>query len=176
MKKVIDVKLSPAGIAKAIKQLEFYKSDFKVKCILFRLRYAEKVKDVAKELYSKAWYNDWIGRGRMQGEEMPWIPLTIENTEEQTILIANNEAAVFIEFGAGVYHNGAAGTSPHPLGRGLGFTIGSYPPAPSKGVNEAWTVPGEGVTRGTASQQILYRAVRYVQPEIEDIAREVFGE
>lgn len=36
------------------------------------------------------------------------------------------EQAVFVEFGAGVYYNGAAGSSPHPYGVELGYTIGDY--------------------------------------------------
>lgn len=175
MKKVIDVKLSPAGIAKAISQLEAYRRDFIEKTKLFRLRFALKVRENARELYSNAWYNDWIGKGKEQGEEMPWIPVTIDNNDDYTAVVAGG-VAIFIEFGAGVYHNSPVGTSPHPLGRGLGFTIGSYPPAPSQGSQEAWSVPGEGITRGTAAQRVLYYAVRYAQPEVEDIAREVFGE
>ena len=184
MKKVIDVKLSPAGIAKAISQLEAYRRDFIEKTKEFRLRFAERVKDIAGEMYANAWYEDIVAEKRngyvVPGngiQPAPTIPLTIETTDEYTAVVAG-DVAVFIEFGAGVYHNGAAFSSPHPLGAGLGFTIGSYPPPPSKGIRKAWGFyRGDTViiTHGTKSQKILYYAVRYAQAEVEDIARKVFG-
>ena len=184
MKKVIDVKLSPAGVAKAISQLKAYKRDFIEKTKLFRLRFAERVKDIAEEMYAETYYEDIVAVKRngvvSRGAGLlpsPTIPVNIETTDDYTAVVAG-DVAVFIEFGAGVYYNGAAGSSPHPLGAGLGYTIGSYPPAPSKGRRKAWGFyEGDTVyiTHGTASQRVLYLSVRYAQAEVEDIARKVFG-
>ena len=63
----------------------------------------------------------------------------------------------------------------------LGFAIGMYPPFyrpdgsyPSAGAKEMWYVGDEqDFTRGTEAQMVLYKAVRYTIPEVEDIVKEV---
>lgn len=54
------------------------------------------------------------------------VQVSIDERENVSIVIAAGEDAVWVEFGAGVYHNGSAGSSPHPKGSELGFTIGGY--------------------------------------------------
>lgn len=174
--KTITVELSSDSIGSAIKQLKWARAQTKTNCVLYRLRVAEKIKEIAHELYRSAWYNDIVGGSRMEGENLPAMFMSIENSEEMTALVINNQVAIFIEFGAGVYHNGPAFSSPHPWGSELGFTIGSYPEhkVPSKGVNPSWDT-GEGyVTRGTEAQLVLWRAVKMVDAYLEDIAKEVF--
>lgn len=174
--KRITVELTHDGIADAIKQMKIVRAMTKTNCVLFRIEVAKKIEEIAQDLYSMAWYNDIVGGERMEGENLPVMWTSIENTEEYTALVVNNDIAVFIEFGAGVYHNGPAFSSPHPWGSELGFTIGSYPEhkVPSKGVNPSWDT-GEGyATRGTEAQLVLWRAVKMVDAYLEDIAKEVF--
>lgn len=69
------------------------------------------------------------------------------------------EQAVFVEFGAGVYYNGSPGSSPHPYGVELGFTIGDY--GLGLGKNETWEYTKNGkyhITHGTPAAMPLYNA------------------
>lgn len=69
------------------------------------------------------------------------------------------EQAVFVEFGAGVYYNGSPGTSPHPYGVELGFTIGDY--GLGLGKNDTWEYVKNGkyhITHGTPAAMPLYHA------------------
>ena len=82
-----------------------------------------------------------------------------------------------MEFGAGVYYNGAVGSSPNPLGTELGFTIGSY--GLGNGRKEVWGYTGEDgqihLTHGAPASMPLYKAVQSVSRDIVRIAREVFS-
>ena len=85
------------------------------------------------------------------------------------------EDAVWIEFGAGVYHNGSPGSSPHPHGAELGMTIGGF--GKGNGKKEVWGFYEEGelkLSRGTPAKMPMARAVSTVCNEISEIAREVF--
>ena len=92
------------------------------------------------------------------------------------MVIANGEDAVWVEFGAGVYHNGSVGSSPHPKGAELGMTIGSY--GNGRGSRRVWGYYDEGglvLTRGTPAQMPMYSAAKAVCEKIDEIARRVFG-
>lgn len=92
-----------------------------------------------------------------------------------TVVYAFGEHAVFIEFGAGVYYNGAPGSSPHPRGDDLGFTIGSY--GKGNGVKKVWGFYGSDglhLTHGTPAQMPMYKAEMAAVNDIVNIAREVF--
>jgi len=167
--KELDVPLTEAGIHEAIRWLQTRKIMFEICCKSYRKAVAEKIMAIAEQLYSSAWYNDLVDGGK---QPAPTIPMDIIEEEDQTILVAGG-AAIFIEFGAGIHHNTPIFNSPHPYGSDLGFTIGSYPGVhgvPSWGQFDSW-----GGTYGTEAQMVLYRAVRMVEPYLEDIAKEVFG-
>ena len=70
------------------------------------------------------------------------------------------EQAVFVEFGAGVYYNGSPGTSPHPYGVELGYTIGDY--GWGFGRSEEWGYTNANgkyrLTHGTPAAMPLYNA------------------
>lgn len=170
-KRNVDVLLSPQGVSQAIDELKAVKRTFEGRAWEFRHKFAVRVMREADTMYHKAWYNDWVGGERGAG----LVPTQVVETEEASIVVASG-AAIFIEFGAGVYHNGDVGTSLHPLGRQLGFTIGSYPSKhpPSQGAKPFWEVDGR-LTRGTEAQMVLYYALRYSLPYVEEIASEVFG-
>lgn len=171
--KIVVVNLTPRGIDEAIDRMKAIKRTFEDNCFHFRHAVAERVMKNANDLYAQAWYNDWVGSGK--GPAL--VPMIIEETEEASILVAGSPA-IFIEFGAGIYHNGGTiFTSLHPYGVQLGFTIASYPEhgVPSQGRFNAWEYDGR-ITHGTEAQLVLYNAVRYTLPDIEDIAREIFDD
>jgi hypothetical protein len=101
--------------------------------------------------------------------------MSIEERDNLSVVIADGEDAVWVEFGAGVHHNGSAGSSPHPSGAELGFTIGGY--GKGRGKRETWGYYEDGelrLTHGTPATMPMYRAVKTVCDELTNITREVF--
>lgn len=186
MSKNIYFGLSESSIDRAIKELQEYKTEFDKKCKVFRHAVAERVKQYADAEYANTWYNDLV----IGGKQSVYIPTYVEETDEASIVVAEGLAAVFIEFGAGIHHNGGKGMlwrSPHPWGMELKATIGSFPDRaliPSQGQYDTWGGIGRkgssGVgstpeTYGTQAQMPLYKAWNYAMADIEDIAKEIFN-
>lgn len=171
-KKKIVVSLSSAGIDRAIKELEMYEREIERKTVLLRDRIAERLETLVKQGFSSATVDQSI---RLGGRS-PNVSVSIENREQISVVIASGEDAVWVEFGTGVFHNGSAGSSPHPKGRELGFLIGGY--GQGKGKQKTWSYYDGGelrVTHGTPAQMPMYNAVKIVCQEIVDIAKEVFA-
>lgn len=173
MSRVINVTLSSAGIDAALQELYTYKYRIERKAEELRERIAYLIAKDASAVFNSAVADDLIGEGAITGH----VEVSVEPSgDNMTVVIANGKDAVFMEFGAGVYYNGAVGSSPNPLGTGLGFTIGSY--GKGNGRKEVWGYKdGSGVhlTHGTPASMPLYKAVQSVLKDIEKIAREVFA-
>jgi hypothetical protein len=104
------------------------------------------------------------------------VDVSVEVRDNISVVIAHCEDAIWVEFGAGVYHNGSAGSSPHPKGAELGFAIGGY--GKGMGNRTIWGYYEDGelrLTHGTPSTMPMYNAVKTVSDGIVEIAREVFG-
>lgn len=100
---------------------------------------------------------------------------TLVTINHISVVIAAGEDAVWVEFGAGVYHNGSAGSSPHPKGAELGFTIGGY--GKGMGKRKTWGFYEDGelrLTHGAPAVMPMYNAMKTVCDEIASIAKEVF--
>lgn len=171
MRKEVTVNLTPEGIDRAIKEVTAFTGWYRIKCRQLREEVANRIAWSAEEGFRTASGNDII-----KGAWVP-SPVFVDVTHENTIsvVIASGPDAVFIEFGAGVYHNGMVFASPHPWGDHFGYAIGMYPPAPSKGVRNAWNIPNGGVTRGTPADMPMYKGVNKALSEMDDIIRQVFG-
>ena len=144
-KKVIRIRLSEKDIDRAIKELEQYKLEIIRKTELLRKKIAERIGTLAQSGFNGA------------------------------VVIAAGEDAVWVEFGAGVYHNGSAGSSPHPKGAELGFTIGGY--GKGMGKRKTWGFYEDGelrLTHGAPAVMPMYNAMKTVCDEIASIAKEVF--
>lgn len=170
-KKVITFDLSVRGINRAIKELEEYKQELLRKTDLLKNRIAEELRKEAEKGFSNAIVDDLVrGGGRPAN-----VSVSIDSRESITVVIAKGEDAIWCEFGAGVYHNGSAGSSPHPKGSELGFVIGGY--GKGKGKQNAWAFYENGelkVTRGTPAVMPMYNAVKLVSERVVQIAKEVF--
>lgn len=170
-KTVIRFGLSEREIDKAIKELEQYKQELIRKTALLREKVADKIAGLAQSEFNGAIVDDVL-KG---GVKIAQVTVSLSNTDDVSLVIANGKDAVWVEFGAGVYHNGSAGSSPHPEGSELGFTIGGY--GKGMGKKEVWGYY-EGdelrLTHGTPAIMPMYNAVKTVCDEIADIAREVF--
>ena len=171
-KKVITIDLfSEGSIAEAIRQIQDYKKEIEKKCEEFRRRVAEMIQQRAQQGFSGAIVDDLV-----KGARTAHVEVTVQSAEDNiTTVIANGQDAVWVEFGAGVHHNGAAGSSPNPYGAELGFTIGSFG---TKGTRDIWGFYEDGelhLTHGTPAAMPLFHAVQDSLDEIGSIAREVFG-
>lgn len=171
-KRVISFGLSSSDIDRAIKELADYKQDILKKTDLLRERVAQRLADEAEKGFNGAVLDDVIKGGRKFAQ----VDVSVDNRGSVTVVVANGEDAVWIEFGAGVYHNGSPGSSPHPSGAELGFVIGGF--GKGNGKKETWGYYEEGelkLTRGTPATMPMSRAITTVCDELSEIAKEVFG-
>lgn len=170
-KKVIRFGLSAREIDKAVRELERYKQDLIRKTDLLRERVGERLAELARSGFAGAVVDDLV-RG---GQRTAQVDVKIDSRENVTIVIASGEDAIWAEFGAGVHHNGSAGSSPHPKGTELGFTIGGY--GKGMGKKDTWGFYEDGelrLTHGAPATMPMYNALKTVCDEISEIAREVF--
>lgn len=164
----------PASVNRAAQEIRQYAQWVQRKTDELRERVAYFIAKDASAVFNTAVADDLIGEGFITGS----VDVVVENTNNTTTLvIANGKDAVFMEFGAGVYYNGAVGSSPNPLGTDLGYTIGSY--GKGNGRKEVWGFKdADGtvhLTHGVPASMPLYKAVQSVSNDIERIAREVFS-
>lgn len=172
-KKVIRICLSEKDIERAIKELEQYKRDIIRKTELLRKKVAERIGTLAQNGFNGAIVDDLTEDSG--GARRVEVQVSIDERENVSVVIAAGEDAVWVEFGAGVYHNGSAGTSPHPKGSELGFTIGGY--GKGMGKKDVWGFYEDGelrLTHGAPATMPMYNAMKTVCDEIASIAKEVF--
>ena len=171
-RKKITIGLSEQDIDRAIRELAQYETEFKQKVELLREKVADRLAVEAQSGFSGAVVDDLIKGGQKFAD----VKVSVDNRANLSVVVASGEDAVWVEFGAGVYHNSSPGSSPHPSGAELGFTIGSF--GKGNGKKETWGYYEEGelkLTRGTPATMPMYRAVQTVCDDIQSIAKEVFG-
>lgn len=176
MSKVITFELGTKSINQAIRQLNAYKTELETKTERLRELIAERIAWSASNGFSTAIADDiFTGEGdRPTGD----VQVSVDHKGDVSVVIADGNDAVFIEFGAGVYYNGSAGSSPHPKGAENNFLIGEY--GKGQGKRKAWALPGSTngnpiLTHGTPAAMPMYRGVVEVTNMIGELAREVFG-
>ena len=171
-KKIISFTLDKKDIARAIKELKQFKTDFLRKVETYRLRVTEDISNSASLNFSSATMEHTVRGDRRK----PNVNVSVDNRGNISVVVADGEDAVWCEFGAGVYYNGSVGSSPNPYGKALGFTIGSYGKGYGKG--KAWGYYDDAgelvITRGTPATMPMYNAAKEVTKRAIDIAREVF--
>lgn len=172
---VISFGLSPSEIDRAIRELEQFRQAFQAKCETLVERVAAVIASTAQTGFNGAVVDDLTELSG--GPRMAHVEVRTEKRGDTYVVIADGQDAVWVEFGAGVYHNGSAGQSPNPWSaqNNLGFTIGGFG---EKGKRNLWAFKdSEGVhfTHGTPSNMPMYNAVQAVRSEIAAIAQEVFG-
>ena len=175
-RKKISFALSTTDIDRAIKELADYKQDIQRKTDLFREKVAERLAEEAKKGFAGAVVDDVILEGGTHAPEYAQVDVSVDNRGSVTVVVASGEDAIRDEFGAGVYHTGSDGSSSHPHGVELGFTIGSF--GNGNGKKRTWGFYEDGelkLTHGTPANMPMSRAVTTVCNEIVPIAKEVFG-
>lgn len=169
-KKTIKCGLSQKSIQDAINQLKSYQGELKNKNELFVRRLAELGIPVIDQ-------NVMIAQGDSDKNHNTYIKINRFDDYAQATLVCEGSGLLFIEFGAGIHYNTPAGTSPHPKGEELGYTIGSY--GQGKGKNDSWTYysdSGEWVrSYGTEATMPVYKATVEIIQNIRKIGKEVFS-
>ena len=172
-KRVIQVGLNVKDINRAIREVNKFKEDFRKKVDTYRKRIADEIAVQASLNFGNSTVDDVIkGSSRR-----PDVQVSVSERGKVAVVVADGEDAVWCEFGAGVYHNGSAGSSPNPYGNDLGFTIGSY--GKGYGKKQVWGYYDEDnnlvLTRGTPATMPMYNATQEIMRKSVEIAREVFG-
>ncbi|MDR2044905.1 MAG: hypothetical protein LBQ15_11205 [Clostridium sp.] len=169
--KVIRFGLSQKQVAGAIKELQAYKRDLIQKTDLLRERIAAEIANNAQSGFAGAIVDDLLRGGKRIAE----VDVTVSDRDNISIVVANGEDAIWAEFGSGVFHNGSAGSSPHPKGQELGFTIGGY--GKGMGKRNVWGFYENGelkLTHGAPAVMPMFNSVKMVCEDIVSIAREVW--
>lgn len=173
MAKVIKMSLSSASIRNAINQLDEYRNSIPTKTDMLCNRLAQRITSYAQEGFSSAVADTSLNGASRTAS----VSVTVEPTGQSLYIVAaSGEDAVWAEFGAGVYYNGAVGTSPHPKGAELGYVIGGY--GKGHGRKQVWGYhSGDDIvlTHGTPASMPLYNALVRARGEIAEVAREVFS-
>lgn len=170
-KKIIRFGLSVRDIDRAMRELEQYKQDIIRKTDLLREKVAERLAELSRDGFAGAVVDDLLKGGQRTAQ----VDVSIDQRGNITLVIARGEDAVWVEFGAGVHYNGSAGTSPHPKGSELGFTIGGY--GKGMGRKDVWGFYDDGelrLTHGAPAIMPMYNAIKTVCDEIAEITRGVF--
>jgi len=171
-KRVISFGLSEKEIDRALRELADYKQEIIQKAELLRDKVAERLAEEAKTGFNGAVVDDLV-KG---GQKFAQVDVSVDSRGSVTVVVASGEDAVWVEFGAGAYHNGSPGSSPHPNGAELGMTIGGF--GKGNGKKKVWGYYEDGelkLTRGTPARMPMARAVTTVCNDIKEIAKEVFG-
>ena len=154
----------------AIKQIQEYQRTLNDKCEMFVRRLAEVGIPIIDQNIASA-------AGDSDKSHYTYIKINSFGSYAQAQLIAEGKDLLFIEFGAGIHYNGAAGSSPHPLGQEMGYTIGSY--GKGQGKNDFWFYYADGgesvMSHGTQATMPVYKAGVEMRRQILKIAKEVFG-
>ena len=175
MSKIINIDvLDEQSLNRAIQELEEYRIKFEENVEVYRMYVAEVARKYVDTLFSSTTVDDLVGTGESRQAQ---VSVTVEHGDTISTVIASGQDAVFVEFGAGVYHNGSAGSSPHPMGAKMGYTIGGY--GQGKGKGKVWGFYHEGLnevilTHGTPAQMPMYNAMLLIRSELQSIARRVF--
>lgn len=190
IKETIYIDLSnPDSIKRAIADIQYHKTVLKAHCNALSRAIAEEVEREATLNYSLA-LGDYVEPfdrknpyiTRTHGSYVTKNPVTVSHrilrgtkTISKVRVKAKSKDVAFIEFGSGVFHNGSAGSSPHPVGAEKGMTIASY--GKGLGRNDWWVFTDGGTpykSYGTPASGALYRAGVSVGQRVASIVQEVF--
>lgn len=176
--------LSQKSINNAIKKLEEYKDSLSYKCEEFVRQLAEVGIPIIDNRMNKARFTvadtSEDGTPVYKGANTTHytnIRINSYGDYSEAILSVQGEDLLFIEFGAGVYYNGQAGSSPHPYGEKLGYRIGYY--GEGHGKQKIWGYYDDSgvlvLTHGVKATMPVYSAWQEIYKQIGTIARKVFS-
>ena len=163
-KTVINVDLSKDGVERAIQELKRYKQGFLDR----EKRLVEGLAEIglkeASVRFTTAMYDGTND-----------VSVRLDETANGYVIVAEGQAVAFIEFGAGVYHNGS---EPYPNPRPDGIVgIGEY--GKGYGKRKAWGYLDENnelvITRGNPAAMPMWYASEEIKNAVLKVVREVFS-
>lgn len=170
-KKKIKMNLSVSSVENAIKQIEEYKRSLVLKTAQLLDELGKiGIRTIDQKMSS------------IQGDSDPnhyaFVKMNSYGSFTRATIILQGRDVLFIEFGSGVHYNGAAGSSPHPKGQQMGYTIGSY--GKGQGANDSWVYFNEEhgrfeTSQGTKAAMPMYNAEVEIRKAIKNVAKKVFG-
>lgn len=157
------------SVNKAITDLQAVKAEWLAKCRQVEEEVARQLADIISENLADIPYSDDL-KDIGTHTATPTFPILGAMANGNTVTIGGEEV-VFVEFGAGIYHN--AGTN-NPLADSVQFdtAIGSY--GKGQGNQKYWFVAHNLISCGTPAYMPIYRAIEAIKPMIPTIARQVF--
>ena len=170
MSEKITVELDSSSIRNAIAAVREYQQALPKKAEWLRQSVGNVIVCEAAAGFNSAIVDDTLSVPPEQAS----VQVTSHDSGDSTFVVAVGEDAVWVEFGAGVYHNGALGSSPNPLGAELGFVIGSHG---VRGRQNKWVYARDGSkvwTHGTPAKMPMYKAFQEARNQLVLIAMEVF--
>lgn len=178
MSEQIEITLSKKSVENAIKQLQQYKTKFQKKLEQFVRELANAGIPVIDSNMSQAQYK-YDEKGIRSGSDTShstYVELNSDKGTAEAKLIVQGKELLFIEFGAGVYYNKAAGSSPHKKGEEFGFLIGSY--GKGNGKKKVWGYYDDNnnliLTHGVQATMPVLKAEQKIIEDYKRIARRVF--
>ena len=158
-----------SSVDKAIEEVKAIKKEWRRKAKDAEKLIAEELANLINQnLMNVAIADDLINVKEHQ--EVHTAPGVEARARGNTVTIYG-ENAVFIEFGAGIYHNGGVD---NPLSKAVQFdtSIGSY--GKGHGNEPYWFVAHNLISRGTPAYMPINNAIEQIVPMIPTIVRQVF--
>lgn len=163
MSKVISLTLDPASIDAAIAELKSYSAWVKT-----------KAEELARRLADMGAVNVSLGYSRAVYTGLNDISVTVEQRGVNSYaIVANGEAVLFVEFGAGVTYGYG---HPEPSVEGMPMGPGTYPNGKGHWDDpRGWWIPGGEHTYGNPPSMTMYLTAKDLRNQLESIAQEVFS-
>lgn len=161
--------LDKQSVDKAITELRAVKKEWNRKAKLAEEEVARVLAELISNNLSAIPYSDDVKDVKTHQPE-PTFPMLGAIAVGNTVKIGGEEI-VFVEFGAGIYHN--AGTN-NPLSEAVQFdtAIGSY--GKGQGNNKYWFIAHNKISCGTPAYMPIYNAIQDLKPMIPAIVRGIF--
>lgn len=167
--KKLDLELSIHSMQEAINYIEQYKRYM----ILKTARFVEELASVGIPVIDANMNTE----GDSDPEHYAFVKVHSYGDYSEAILTVQGRDLLFIEFGAGVHYNGAAGSSDHPKGTEWGYTIGSY--GHGHGAEDFWWYQDDSgdskKSYGTKASMPVLQADKEIMSKVREVARKVFG-
>ena len=158
-----------SSVDKAIEEVKAIKKEWKRKANLCSEMIAAALADeINKNLEAIPMTDDVIDVKTHTPKPVNWFAAAYP--QGNRVLIKGHDI-VFIEFGAGIYHNGSVN---NPLSQAVQFdtSIGSY--GKGHGNEPYWFIAHNLISRGTPAYMPINNAIEQIVPMIPTIVRQVF--
>ena len=167
--------LDSNSIKSAVYDLREVKDEWKRKAIICSEMIATMIADqIDANLGEIPWTDDLKNTKTHEviQKREPFYYTVIRPTRNGYKVVARGKDLVFVEFGAGIYHNGAGGQNPLATSVHFDTAIGSY--GKGQGANKYWFVAHNLISCGTPAYMPIQKALETVKPQIPTLVRQVF--